>query len=149
MAWYFGPRDSAKSGLKRVKLAYKMPMNSTGKEKFTVYVFYKTQKYDPNNPWSDSESEAEDESSSSEGSDSDNELQEETCLNRSPSANHVNGANFSGQINKPNSNSRNCKDQSKHMTKKREAKAEMKIEINKSQLTASCLKKHSSIQSES
>lgn len=58
MAWYFGPRDSAKSGLKRVKLAYKMPMHSTGKEKFTVYVYYKTQQYDPEDPWSDSESDA-------------------------------------------------------------------------------------------
>jgi hypothetical protein len=47
MAWYFGPRESAKSGLKRVKLAFKMPMHSTGKEKFTVYVYYKTQEYDP------------------------------------------------------------------------------------------------------
>ena len=26
MAWYFGPRDSAASGLKRVKMAFKMPM---------------------------------------------------------------------------------------------------------------------------
>ena len=43
MAWYFGPRESAKSGLKRVKLAYKMPMHSTGKEKFTVYVYFKTE----------------------------------------------------------------------------------------------------------
>lgn len=58
MAWYFGPRDSAKSGLKRVKLAYKMPMHSTGKEKFTVYVYFKTERFDLNNPWSDDESEA-------------------------------------------------------------------------------------------
>ena len=36
MAWYFGPRDSSASGLKRVKLAYQMPMQSTGKEKFMV-----------------------------------------------------------------------------------------------------------------
>jgi hypothetical protein len=64
MAWYFGPHDSAKSGLKRVKLAYKMPMHSTGKEKFTVYVYFKTEKYDPKNPWSDSESDAESDSSS-------------------------------------------------------------------------------------
>jgi len=59
MAWYFGPRESAQSGLKRVKLAFKMPMQSTGKEKFTVYVYYKTAKYDPACPWSDSESDAE------------------------------------------------------------------------------------------
>ena len=42
MAWYFGPRDSAACGLKRVRLAFKMPMQSTGKQKFTVYVYYKT-----------------------------------------------------------------------------------------------------------
>lgn len=58
MAWYFGPRDSSASGLKRVKLAYQMPMQSTGKEKFMVYVYFKTEKYDPNNPWSESDSEA-------------------------------------------------------------------------------------------
>lgn len=34
-----------------------MPMQSTGKEKFTVYIYFKTKKYDENNPWSDSESE--------------------------------------------------------------------------------------------
>lgn len=63
MAWYFNPRDSAKSGLKRVKLAYKIPMHSTGKEKFTVYIYFKIEKYDTENPWSDDESEAESESS--------------------------------------------------------------------------------------
>lgn len=31
MAWYFGPHESAASGLKRVRLAFKMPMQSTGK----------------------------------------------------------------------------------------------------------------------
>jgi hypothetical protein len=69
MAWYFGPRESAQSGLKRVKLAHKMPMQSTGKEKFTVYIFFKTEKYDPANPWSDSESDAESEYSSSDSED--------------------------------------------------------------------------------
>jgi len=53
MAWYFNPRDSAKAGLKRVKLAYKIPMHSTGKEKFTVYIYFKTEKYDPADPWSE------------------------------------------------------------------------------------------------
>ena len=69
MAWYFGPRDSAASGLKRFRLAYKMPMQSTGKQKFTVYVYYKTELYNPDEPWSeddsdcsDSEAEAEEES---------------------------------------------------------------------------------------
>ena len=62
MAWYFGPRESAQSGLKRVKLAFKMPMQSTGKEKFMVYVYFKTTKYDPEHPWSDSESDPESDS---------------------------------------------------------------------------------------
>ena len=34
-------------------------MQSTGKEKFMVYVYFKTEKYDPNNPWSDTDSEPE------------------------------------------------------------------------------------------
>ena len=32
-------------------------MQSTGKEKFTVYIYFKTQRYDESNPWSDSDSE--------------------------------------------------------------------------------------------
>ena len=32
-------------------------MQSTGKEKFTVYIYFKTQKYDERNPWSESDSE--------------------------------------------------------------------------------------------
>ena len=71
MAWYFGPRESAQSGLKKVKLAYKMPMQSTGKEKFTVYVYFKTQLYDENDPWSDEDSEA------SESSDEEEIIEEE------------------------------------------------------------------------
>jgi len=57
MSWYFNPRESASSGLKRVKLAFKMPMHTTGKEKFTVFTYFKTELYDPENPWSEDESE--------------------------------------------------------------------------------------------
>ena len=60
MAWYFSPRESAQCGLKRVKMCYKMPMQSTGKEKFTVYVYLKTQLYDQDDPWSESDSECSD-----------------------------------------------------------------------------------------
>ena len=60
MAWYFSPRDTAHCGLKRVRLAYQMPMPSTGKQKFMVYIYYKIEKYDENDPWSDSDSEVED-----------------------------------------------------------------------------------------
>lgn len=42
MTWFFGPNDSAKCGLKRVKLVHKMQMQSTGKEKFTAYTYFKT-----------------------------------------------------------------------------------------------------------
>jgi hypothetical protein len=65
LSWYFGPKESASCGLKRVKLAFKIPMQSTGREKFSVYTYFKTELYDPNNPWSDDESECSfDESSS-------------------------------------------------------------------------------------
>ena len=45
-------------------------MQSTGKEKFMVYVYFKTEKYDPENPWSESDSEA---GSCSDDSDSDSQ----------------------------------------------------------------------------
>lgn len=60
MTWYFSPKESAASGLKRFKLAYKMPMQSTGREKFTAYVYFKTEMYDEENPWSEDSSEYED-----------------------------------------------------------------------------------------
>jgi hypothetical protein len=47
-------------------------MQSTGKEKFTVYVYYKTKKYEPDHPWSESSSE-EGDLSSSEANASDDE----------------------------------------------------------------------------
>ena len=33
-----------------------MPMQSTGKEKFTVYVYFKTELYNPESPYSDTNS---------------------------------------------------------------------------------------------
>ena len=42
MTWYFGPQDSAASGLRKCRLASKMSMQSTGKEKFTAYIYFKT-----------------------------------------------------------------------------------------------------------
>ena len=53
MTWYFSPKESAACGLKRFKLAYKMPMQSTGREKFTAYIYFKTEIYDEKNPWSE------------------------------------------------------------------------------------------------
>lgn len=87
MAWYFGPNDSASSGLKRVRLAFKMPMQSTGNEKFTVYCYFKTELYDPLKPWSDSESECDETklSGDKESSDSSSE-QSDTNINPEESA---------------------------------------------------------------
>jgi len=47
MAWYFGPEKTRQDGLKNFKLLYKSPMQSTGNEKFTCYVYYKTKLYEP------------------------------------------------------------------------------------------------------
>jgi hypothetical protein len=41
MAWYFGPEDTCKAGVRDVKLLCQMPMHSTGNERFTVYVYIK------------------------------------------------------------------------------------------------------------
>jgi len=78
MAWYFGPRDSAQCGLKRVRLAYKMPMQSTGKEKFTVYVYYKTELYDKDAPYSDTDSDCESYESDYEMSSNDSSSDEDS-----------------------------------------------------------------------
>ena len=45
LAWYFGPEKSKQSGLKHFRLVHQEPMQSTGKEKFTVYVYAKTRLY--------------------------------------------------------------------------------------------------------
>ena len=66
MAWYFSPRDSANCGLKSVKLAHKMPMQSTGREKFTVYIYFKTRCWDTEDPWSDDDSDEDDKFASDE-----------------------------------------------------------------------------------
>ena len=42
LAWYIGVRDSCAAGLRKVKLVHKMPMQSTGNQKFTVYYYVKT-----------------------------------------------------------------------------------------------------------
>jgi hypothetical protein len=47
LAWYFGPEKSQHSGLKHFRLVHQEPMQSTGKEKFTVYVYAKTKLYVP------------------------------------------------------------------------------------------------------
>ena len=38
-------------------------MQSTGKQKFTVYVYYKTELYNPEDPWSEDDSECEEDDS--------------------------------------------------------------------------------------
>ena len=47
MAWYFGPEKTKQDGLKNFELLYKSPMQSTGNEKFTCYVYYKTKLFEP------------------------------------------------------------------------------------------------------
>jgi len=44
LAWYFGPEATAKFGLKNFEILDRMSMHSTGKENFTVFVYYKTKK---------------------------------------------------------------------------------------------------------
>ena len=57
IAWYFDPKNTRKTGLKHFELLYKAPMLSTGNEKFTCYVYYKTKLYSPEekDEWLDSE----------------------------------------------------------------------------------------------
>jgi len=58
MAWYFDPKNTRKTGLKHFDLLYKAPMLSTGNEKFTCYLYFKTKLYraDEKDKWEDSDS---------------------------------------------------------------------------------------------
>ena len=102
MAWYFSPRDSANCGLKSVKLAHKMPMQSTGREKFTVYIYFKTRSYDPEDPWSEDDSDdddkdasdAEDDEDDDEQANEDEEQEEEQVDEHQVSQQHLQPYNF-------------------------------------------------------
>ena len=41
LAWYFGPDDTRKAGLKDFKFIVRIPMQSTGNEKFSVFIYIK------------------------------------------------------------------------------------------------------------
>jgi hypothetical protein len=45
LAWYLNPVKTMQTGLKHFELIHQQPMQSTGKEKFTVYVYIKTKAY--------------------------------------------------------------------------------------------------------
>lgn len=45
LAWYFNPYDSERCGLRDFVCLGRMPMQSTGGERFTVYVYFRTIKY--------------------------------------------------------------------------------------------------------
>jgi len=55
-----------------------MPMQSTGKEKFTVYVYYKTELYDKDAPYSDTDSDCESYESDYEMSSNDSSSDEDS-----------------------------------------------------------------------
>ena len=44
LAWYFNPEATEKFGLVDFEELTRMPMHSTGKENFTVFVYFKTRK---------------------------------------------------------------------------------------------------------
>ena len=41
LAWYFGPEDTKKSGLNNFRFVKRMPMQSTGGEKFSAFIYIK------------------------------------------------------------------------------------------------------------
>jgi len=45
LAWYFNPHETEKCGLRDFFCLGRMPMQSTGGERFTVYVYFRTFKY--------------------------------------------------------------------------------------------------------
>lgn len=59
-----------------MELLYQEPMQSTGKEKFTVYVYCKTKLYDPTSPTNEEDWKSSDEEDTSEEKDEDSEEEE-------------------------------------------------------------------------
>ena len=47
LAWYFGPDDTRKAGLKDFKFIVRIPMQSTGNEKFSVFIYIKSKAKKP------------------------------------------------------------------------------------------------------
>ncbi len=45
LAWYFGPDDTKKSGLTNFRFVKRIPMQSTGAEKFSVFIYIKEGKH--------------------------------------------------------------------------------------------------------
>ena len=45
LAWYFNPLETERSGLRDFLCLGRMPMHSTGGERFTVYVYFRTYRY--------------------------------------------------------------------------------------------------------
>jgi hypothetical protein len=43
LAWYQNPEESRKAGLTDVQFVMRIPMQSTGNEKFSVFIFIKDQ----------------------------------------------------------------------------------------------------------
>ena len=72
LAWYHGPKDTHKSGLRDFIYMGRMPMSSTGGERFSAYVYFKSVKYVKGieKIWSQYDDESDDEASC----DDDNEI---------------------------------------------------------------------------
>jgi heme-degrading monooxygenase HmoA len=86
LAWYFGPDHTRDSGLKHFQLIHQEPMQSTGKEKFTVYVYYKTRRYQSDEAaehWLDSSDEEEVDEEKGDNEDQ-NEEESETSKDKKP-----------------------------------------------------------------
>ena len=57
LSWYHGPQDTYNAGVRNVRLLLRRPMQSTGKEKFSLYVYYKTNEDEVLSDSEDSETE--------------------------------------------------------------------------------------------
>ena len=77
MAWYFGPEKTKQDGLRNFELLYKSPMQSTGNEKFTCYVYYKTKLFEAGVDDVSSSEDEDEEEDKSEKKDSNSDEDEE------------------------------------------------------------------------
>lgn len=78
-----------------------MPMQSTGKQKFSVYIYYKTEIYDEEDPWSEMEFSSSSDSSSSESQTSKESQEEEEVVQPKPKRKYKKRVNKANNKKKP------------------------------------------------
>jgi len=130
LSWFLNPKQSSKYGLQNFKLAFKKSLDTTGNESFTVFTYFKTKLYDPEDSSWDELSDYDDE-----------EAEEENVILQEDERAHEDeeGEEENEEADVEESSNSPVDDDSSKMTKKRDEKEERKqktvvVEIDKKKI---------------